>query len=208
MIGTQSNPKPLATVWIYPSTTLVITCLQDNRHAERTYSVDYCQYHKDMNIAQHYPGSKAGFILHARRHPAQMSTPASACASPLHSASCAVDKSINTQTYASVYVPMQNNMSALGDLGVLSWLAGIAVLVCAGFESSTCLNFDGDSRHMPAYALAATGNRSINSCADSRRMLAYTCAWSINPDLLVYKATDMLTGGIQSITVNTIMIWI
>ena len=39
-----------------------------------------------------------------RWQPAQMSTLASACASLLHSASCAVDKSINTQAYASVYV--------------------------------------------------------------------------------------------------------
>ena len=34
----------------------------------------------------------------------QMSTLVAACASPLHSASCAVDKSINRWAYASVYV--------------------------------------------------------------------------------------------------------
>ena len=39
-----------------------------------------------------------------RRQPAQMSTLATACASALHSASCAVDKSINRRAYASVYV--------------------------------------------------------------------------------------------------------
>ena len=76
--------------------------------------------------------------------------------------------------YTSAYVPMQNNASALGDIGALSWLAGMPALVCAGLESSTCLNFDGDSRRMRAYALGATGDRSINSCADSRRMRAYT----------------------------------
>ena len=111
------------------------------------------------------------------RQPAQMSTLAAACASPLHSASCAVDKSINRRAYASVYVrirPYQNNASALGDLGTLSWLAGMPALVCAGLESSTSLNFVGDSRRMRAYALGATGDRSINSCADSRRMRAYT----------------------------------
>ena len=108
-----------------------------------------------------------------RRQSAQMSTLAAACTSPLHSASCAVDKSTNRRAYASAYVPMQDNASAHGDLGALSWLAGMSVLVCAGLESSTCLNFDGDSRRMRAYALCATGDRSINSCADSRRMCAY-----------------------------------
>ena len=39
-----------------------------------------------------------------RWQPAHMSTLASACASPLHSASWAMDKSINTRAYASVYV--------------------------------------------------------------------------------------------------------
>ena len=39
-----------------------------------------------------------------RRQPAQMSTLAAACASPLHSASCPVDKSINRRAYASVNV--------------------------------------------------------------------------------------------------------
>ena len=34
-----------------------------------------------------------------------------------------------------------------------------------------------------AYALGAIGDRSINSCADSPRMRAYTRAWSINPAL-------------------------
>ena len=112
-----------------------------------------------------------------RRQPAQMSRLAAACASPLHSASCAVDKSINRRAYASVYVrirPYQNNASALGDLGALSWLAGMPALVCAGLESSTSLNFVGDSRRMRAYALGATGDRSINSCVDSRCMRAYT----------------------------------
>ena len=80
--------------------------------------------------------------------------------------------------YTSAYVPMQNNPSALGDLGALSWLAGMSALVCAGLESSTCLNFDGDSRRMRAYALGATGDRSINSCADSRRMRAYMRAYA------------------------------
>ena len=78
-----------------------------------------------------------------RWQPAQMSTLAAACASPLHSASCAVDKSINRRAYASVYGrirPYQNNASALGDLGALSWLAGMPALVCAGLESSTSLN--------------------------------------------------------------------
>ena len=44
-----------------------------------------------------------------RRQPAQMSTLASACASPLHSASCAVDKGINRRAYASVYVRIRPN---------------------------------------------------------------------------------------------------
>ena len=44
--------------------------------------------------------------------------------------------------FTSAYVPMQNNASAVGDLGALSWLT--------------------------------TGDRSINRCADSRRMRAYT----------------------------------
>ena len=112
-----------------------------------------------------------------RRQPAQMPMLAAACASPLHSASCAVDKSINRRAYASVYVrirPYQNDASALGDLGALSWLAGMPALVCAGLESSTSLNFVGDNRRMRAYALGATGDRSINSCADSRRLRAYT----------------------------------
>ena len=87
--------------------------------------------------------------------------------------------------YTSAYVPIQNNASALGNLGALSWLAGMSAQVCAGLESSTCLNFDGDSRRMRAYALGATGGRSINSCADSRRMRTYTCAWSIKPALVV-----------------------
>ena len=76
--------------------------------------------------------------------------------------------------YTSAYVPMQNNASALGDLAALSWLAGMPALVCAGLESSTCLNFHGDSRRMRTYALGATGDKSIDSCADSRRMRAYT----------------------------------
>ena len=57
-------------------------------------------------------------------------------------------------------------------------LAGMPALVYAGLESSSCLNFDGDSRRMRAYALGATGDRSINSCADSRRMRAYTRAYA------------------------------
>ena len=126
-----------------------------------------------------------------RRQPAQMSTLAAACASPLHSASCAVDKSINRRAYTSVYVrirPYQNNASALGDLGALSWLAGMPALVCAGLESSTSLNFVGDSRRMRAYALGATGDRSINICADSRRVRAYTRAYArmeYKPGLIV-----------------------
>ena len=80
--------------------------------------------------------------------------------------------------YTSAYVPMQNNASALGDLGALSWLAGMPALVCAGLESSTCLNFDGDSWRMCAYALSATGDISINSCADSRCMHAYMRAYA------------------------------
>ena len=72
--------------------------------------------------------------------------------------------------YTSAYVPMQNNASALSDLGALSWLAEMPALVCAGLESSTCFNLDGDSPRMRAYELGATGDRSINNCADSRRM--------------------------------------
>ena len=44
---------------------------------------------------------------------------------------------------ASIYVsvsPLQNNVSALGDLGALSWLAGMPASVYTGHESSTWLN--------------------------------------------------------------------
>ena len=120
-------------------------------------------------------------VMHVERlkpglYSMQMPMLAAACASPLHSASCAVDESINRRPYASVYVrirPYQNDASALGDLGALLWLAGMPALVCAGLESSTSLNFVGDSRRMCAYALGATGDRSINSCADSRRIRAH-----------------------------------
>ena len=86
--------------------------------------------------------------------------------------------------YTSAYVPMQNNAPAQGHRGafVIGWNA------CAGLESSTCLNFDGDSRRMRPYALGATGDRSINSCADSRRMRAYTRTSSIKPGLMLQSA--------------------
>ena len=149
-----------------------------------------------------------------RRQPAQMPMLAAACASPLHSASCAVDKSINRRAYASVYVrirPYQNDASALGDLGALSWLAGMPALVCAGLESSTSLNFVGDSRRMRAYALGATGDRSINSCADSRRLRAYTRAWSINPALtfhfLEYTKVSMISVNIGSMACCLMAPW-
>ena len=141
-----------------------------------------------------------------RRQPAQMPMLAAACASPLHSASCAVDKSINRRAYASVYVrirPYQNDASALGDLGALSWLAGMPALVCAGLESSTSLNFVGDSRRMRAYALGATGDRSINSCADSRRLRAYTRVYArmeYKPGLMHYVT---VTGQARHGTVYT-----
>ena len=67
--------------------------------------------------------------------------------------------------YTTAYVPTRRPS--------VTWLAGMLALVCAGLESSTCLNFDGDSRRMRAYALGATGDRSINSCTDSRRIRAY-----------------------------------
>ena len=44
---------------------------------------------------------------------------------------------------ASIYVyalPFQNNASALGDPGLLFWLARIPVLISAGLENSTWLN--------------------------------------------------------------------
>ena len=112
---------------------------------------------------------------HMRRQPVQMSTLVSACASPLHSTSCAVDKSINTRAYASVYVcicPYAEQRVGPRDLGALSWLAGMPAQTCAGLESSKCLNFDSNSRRTRAYELGATGDRSINSCADSRHMRA------------------------------------
>ena len=126
--------------------------------------------------------------------PAQMSALASACASPLHNASCTMDKSINMRAYmhwyTSAYVHMQTNVLAFSDLGALSWFAGMPALVCAGLESSTCLNVDDNSRRMPPHALGAFGDKSINGSTDSRGMRAsarvyvrihmHMRSWSIN----------------------------
>ena len=80
--------------------------------------------------------------------------------------------------YTSAYVPIQNNVSVFGDLGALPWLAEMPALVCAGLESSTCLNLDSNSQRMLVYALGATGDRSVNSYADSVRMLTYARAYA------------------------------
>ena len=62
------------------------------------------------------------------------------------------------------------------------------------------------SRLMRAYALGATGDTSINSCADSRRMRAYMRAWGIDPVLLAVSeqlASLAFVGGIHRWSVNS-----
>ena len=94
-----------------------------------------------------------------RRQPAQMSTLVAACASSLHSASCAVNKSINRRAYASVYVRIRPYAEQrvgprwTWSAFLIGWNA------CAGlrwpWKFSMFSNFDGDIRHV-SWAQPAT----------------------------------------------------
>ena len=116
-----------------------------------------------------------------RRQPAQMSTLVSACASPLHSTICAVDKSINRRAYASVYVRIRPYAEQrVGprwpwSAFVIGWNA------CAGLRWPWKFNMFELWRRQSAYARICAGRNSdtsINSCADSRRMRAYMRAYA------------------------------
>ena len=92
-----------------------------------------------------------------RRQPAQMSTLAAACASPLHSASCAADKSINRRAYASVYVRIcPYTEQCVGprwpwSAFVLGWNA------CAGLRWPWKFNMFELWRRQSAYARVCAG---------------------------------------------------
>ena len=63
---------------------------------------------------------------------------------------------------ASVFVCaslLQNDVLALGDLGAISWLAGMPALVYAGLESSTWLNSADVCARLHLHTLACAGSR-------------------------------------------------
>ena len=127
------------------------------------------------------------------RQPVQISTLASACASPLHSASCAVDKSINTRAYASVYV----RLCPYAEQRVgprWPWSASVI-----GWNASASLRWPWKFnmfelwRRQSAYARVCAGRNRWQKYKQLRRQSActrvcarihgHTCAWSINPTL-------------------------
>ena len=128
-----------------------------------------------------------------RRQPAQMSTLAAACVSPLHSASCAVDKSINRRAYASVYVRIRPYAEQRVGPGwpwsafVIGWNA------CAGLRWPWKFNMFELWRRMRAYTRVCAGRNRRQKYKQLRRQSAYarvyarirahTRAWSINPAL-------------------------
>ena len=116
-----------------------------------------------------------------RRQPAQMSTLAVACASPLHSASCAVDKSINRRAYASVYVRIRPYAEQrVGprwpwSAFVIGWNA------CAGLRWPWKFNMFELWRRQSVYARVCAGRNLRQKYKQLRRQSAYARAWSINP---------------------------
>ena len=121
---------------------------------------------------------------------AQMSTLASACASPLHSASYAMDKSINTRSYASVFVRIcPYAEQRIGprwpwSASVIGWNTSIGLLWAWKFNM-----FEFLRRRMQVYALGATSDRSINNCADSRM---HTARMEYKPGLRKFIYLGML----------------
>ena len=118
-----------------------------------------------------------------RRQPAQMSKLAAACTSPLHSASCAVDKSINRRAYASVYVRIRPYAEQrVGPRSpcsafVIGWNA------CAGLRWPWKFNMFELWRRQSAYARVCAGRNRRQKYKQLRRQSAYARAWSINPAL-------------------------
>ena len=121
---------------------------------------------------------------------AQMSTLAFACASPLHSASFAMDKSINMQAYVSVYI----RICPYAEQRVCPRCPWSAFVI--GWNASAGLRWPWKFkmfelwRRQSAYGLGTTGDRNTNSYADSRHMHAYMRAWSINPTLVFPEPGD------------------
>ena len=108
-----------------------------------------------------------------RRQPAQMSTLAAACASPLHSASCAVYKSINRRAYASVYVRIRPYAEQrVGprwpwSAFVIGWNA------CAGLRWPWKFNMFELYRGQSAYARVCAGRNRRQKYKQLRRQSAY-----------------------------------
>ena len=132
-----------------------------------------------------------------RRQPAQMSTLAADCVSPLHSACCAVDKSINRRAYASVYVRIRPYAEQRVGPGwpwsafVIGWNA------CAGLRWPWKFNMFELWRRMRAYTRVCAGRNRRQKYKQLRRQSAYahvyarirahTRAWSINPALRLWR---------------------
>ena len=108
-----------------------------------------------------------------RRQPAQISTLADACASPLHSTSCAVDQSINRRAYASVYVRIRPYAEQrVGprwpwSAFVIGWNA------CAGLRWPWKFNMFELWRRQSAYACVCAGRNRRQKYKQLRRQSAY-----------------------------------
>ena len=116
-----------------------------------------------------------------RRQPVQMSTIAAAYASPLHSASCAVDKIINRRAYALEYVRIR----PYAEQRVGPWWPWSAFVIgwnaCAGLRWPWKFNMFELWLPQSAFASICAGHNRRQKY--SRCMRAYRRAWSINPAL-------------------------
>ena len=108
-----------------------------------------------------------------RRQPAQMSTLATACASALHSASCAVDKSINRRAYASVYVRIRPYAEQrVGPRWPWSAFV-IGWNTCAGLRWPWKFNMFELWRRQSAHARVCAGRNRRQKYKQLRRQSAY-----------------------------------
>ena len=141
-------------------------------------------WHVEMELSRVYTP-----CVHMRQQSAQMSMLAAACASPLHSASCPVDKSINRLVYVSLYVRIHPYAEqCVGprwpwSAFVIGWNA------CAGLRWSWKFNMFELWRRQSAYARVCAGRNRWQKYKQLRRqsadalIRAHMRAWSINPTL-------------------------